>query len=94
MNYGKSSKKLGSLRSKAFPRPSLSEITNKSLTAATAFLLGLCPLPFSVFPFGIAFACAASPSAAFAFAGLAAAARPPDISGKKTPENFHQNLCV
>ena len=28
------------------------------------------------------------------FAGLAAAARPPDISGKKTPENFHQNLCV
>jgi len=30
----------------------------------------------------------------FFFAGLAAAARPPDISGKKTPENFHQNLCV
>lgn len=74
MNYGKSSKLTDAIKSQNLPRLSISELKRHGLTAVTAFLLGICPLPFSVYPLGVAFACAASSLAPSAFAGLAVAA--------------------
>lgn len=74
MNYGKSSKPFGTIKAQVFPRATLHEIIRGLLTAAVAFLLGICRLPFSVYPFGIAFVCAATGSTVPSAAGLIAAA--------------------
>ena len=73
MNYQKSSKKLQAVKKYRFPKITESELTRGLLCAATSFLLGVCPLPMSVYPLGIAFFCASSMSAPFAFVGLCAA---------------------
>lgn len=72
MIYGKSSKNFQATRDRKFPKITESEIIRGLLSAATSFLLGICPLPMSVYPLGIAFFCAASNSAPYAFAGLIA----------------------
>ena len=71
MNYTKSSKAEKPLKKFSFPKINEGEITRGILCAATSFLLGICPLPMSVYPLGIAFFCAASQSAPYAFVGLA-----------------------
>ena len=73
MNYGKSSKITKSIKSCRFPKLTETELWHGTLCAFATFLLGICPLPMSVYPLGIAFFCAASDSAMFAFAGLIAA---------------------
>lgn len=55
------------------PRLTYTELSRAALTALTAFFMGICPLPFSVYPLGIAFFCASSSTALFAAAGLLAA---------------------
>ena len=74
MIYGKSSKKFQSVKDYRFPKITEGEIISGLLCAATAFALGICPLPMSVYPLGIAFFCAATNSAVYAFAGLAVSA--------------------
>ena len=73
MNYGKSSKITETIKRCRFPKITESELLSGLLCASVAFLLGICPLPMSVFPLGIAFFCAASNRAPFALAGLFAA---------------------
>ena len=73
MNHVKSHGLSESIKSFRFPKLTANELWRGSLCALTSFLLGLCPLPMSVYPLGIAFFCAASDSAVFAFGGLIAA---------------------
>lgn len=70
MIYGKSHGKEQAIKERRFPKITESEIIRGLLSAATSFLLGICPLPMSVYPLGIAFFCAASSSVPYAFAGL------------------------
>ena len=58
-------------------RPStalLNRISTGFVTAATSFILGICPLPLSAHPLGIAYFCAMSKNAVFALLGLIPAA--------------------
>lgn len=58
-------------------RPStalLNRISKGLITSAASFLLGICPLPLSSYPLGIAYCCALSKNAVFALLGLIPAA--------------------
>lgn len=52
------------------PRFTSNELYKGAFCALTSFFSGICPLPLSVYPLGIAFFCASSGTALFAAAGL------------------------
>ena len=58
------------IKNHSMPRLTRREVSDGLATAITAFLLGICPLPFSVSPLGIIFFCSASEKALFALAGV------------------------
>ena len=72
MNYGKNSEFKGRTSFIKAPRLSASELTRGALVAAVAFVLGACRLPFSVYPLGFAFVCAAAEMTLTALIGLLA----------------------
>ena len=66
-------KKLGifkKFKERGLPFVMRRELLRGGLTALCSFILGICPLPFSVYPLGVAFFCASSHGAPFALAGL------------------------
>lgn len=73
MNSEKKLAFIQKIKNRGVPRLSHRELRDGFLSAATAFILGICPIPFSVYPLGIVFFCASSGSAAFAFVGVLAA---------------------
>ena len=72
MNSQKSTGFLKKLQGRGIPRLARGELLRGGAAALTSFLLGICPLPMSVYPLGIAFFCASSGSAIFAALGLLA----------------------
>ena len=74
MNSEKRANFFDKIKLKGLPRINKREFFRGTVTAAVSFLLGICPLPLSVYPLGMAFFCAASGSAVYAAAGLFAAA--------------------
>lgn len=70
MNFGKELGFFEKIKNRGVPRITRRELFRGALCAAVSFFMGICPLPLSVYPLGIAFFCAASQSAVYAAAGL------------------------
>lgn len=70
MNFGKNLGFFEKVKSRGVPRITRREFFRGLLCAAMSFFMGICPLPLSVYPLGIAFFCAASQGAIYAAAGL------------------------
>lgn len=70
MNFERKVNFWGYFKSDKLPKLTSGELAMGALCAVTAFFMGICPLPLSVYPLGVAFFCAASSTALYAAAGL------------------------